>query len=219
MPDNPPETKPELDRLKAALVKVSRGRDPESLANRIWIPTTEKGKASRKRQAVDPTFKGPGGWKGHPNSLAALAANRERGYLQNQRKCAKCGNVAMRHSDLCRHHAPAQHAALRAKDPMYRPRKSSLMKAEVHKLIRANAIPLELARQPAFQTVMKQALAPWTELSGHVGGRYTSVGKFRRACWVLVAELIQAWITYVEHGDVQPWVGVIAKGKALGLLD
>lgn len=204
--------------LKALLVASEKGRAPGVKAGRVIIPKNAAHRAQRERRANDPTYKGPGGWMGGQGSLDALDVHRWRTTVEHLRKCVVCKNgVALRNSDRCRHHHPAQVAANRRQDPAWRPRRTTIIRRELRKLIKANAVPRELIAQEAFQAAYAEATAPWTELDGRTHN-YGGVGAFRRDCWLLLAELIHAWTILDEHNDPRPWVECIRKARERGLL-
>ena len=56
-----------------------------------------------KKRPYNNTAKRAGGWRGSPNSIAALLANQV--LLADQRKCRHCKRTALRERDVCRRHA------------------------------------------------------------------------------------------------------------------
>jgi hypothetical protein len=83
------------------------------------------------------------GWRGSPNSIAALLKHQVR--LQDQRKCKRCRQVAVRGQDHCRMHlgrwSPLSGGAGRAESRM------------LGKLERVGLLPLELLSMPVWRNL------------------------------------------------------------------
>jgi hypothetical protein len=87
--------------------------------------------------------RGPGGWMGHPNSIASVL--RHQVQLQYQRKCARCRDIAMRDSRYCRMHAGRW--AKRSDGPG-RAERRLLCRMEI-----AGLLPLELLALPVWRNL------------------------------------------------------------------
>lgn len=128
-----------------------------------------------------------GGWRGHPNSLAALDAGRKP--FSVQRKCLKCGMVARRGSDFCRRHA---RRATAAAEPGKVTERTAIAR-ELRRLDRKGLLPPDLTAHPVWIAHRKTAN--------------------RRGRAKIMRELVAAWVAK-DHGQI---AGVFARLRQLGL--
>ena len=81
-----------------------------------------------------------GGWRGHPNSIAALLAGRKP--WSEQRRCKVCNWVAMRGKAYCRRHVGVKTMP----DASGRPEQATLRKLE-----REGLLPMDLCELPVWR--------------------------------------------------------------------
>jgi hypothetical protein len=81
-----------------------------------------------------------GGWRGHPNSIAALM--RHQVPWEQQPKCRVCGNLAMRNTALCRKHIGRK---------VMQDRNGRPEQAQLRRLEYAGLLPFDLIELPVWR--------------------------------------------------------------------
>lgn len=158
-----------------------------------------------------------GGWKGHPNSLAALDAHRHKGGAHpgsTTRRCDKCGRLAVAGLFVCnRHGGQGEIIARKRADPKFKPKRSYVIRRELNKALRDGQVPLELMQQPMFLRIMRIVIErPRAE----DGVSHVEAGqRWREACRLLL-EFMMAWVALTEHRDNVPWATVVLKARNAG---
>ncbi len=160
-----------------------------------------------------------GGWRGNPNSLAALEAHRRKGGFHPGGRRCHCGQPAVRGSDGCRFHGgKAVMNARKKADPLWKPKRKHVQRRELRRLMREGTIPRDLIQIDAFRSVMDAAFyrIPFEvkhgtrEFAAEVARVEVAVG--------LALEFITAYLMLSEHGDHSPWQAVLGKAKRVGLI-
>lgn len=158
-----------------------------------------------------------GGWRGQEGSLRALDAHRWRTTFGNMRPCARpnCGQPPVRGSKFCRHHGGRPLATARkAGDPLWRPKKSSMLRREIRRLVNHGHVPVELTKQKIFRDLLA-AVKYGVRAEDYPGLDFRQRGARWMAMAYLVLEFIRAW-ELMEQQEHQPWHDAVAKANALG---
>lgn len=186
-------------------------------------PTTDKKyirpKADRKpyvKRKTDGTFN-MGGWRGHPNSLAALEAHRARTQFGNTRRCW-CGQPAVTGSNECRFHG-GKHALnqRRRKDHVWKPRQNALIKRELRRLLKEGSIPMDLIRVPVFRATLEHAVARIPNDIPRGSTEWHAYVRYWEACARLSLQFVLAWFKMQDEDDHQPWHVAVQVAHELGL--
>lgn len=161
-----------------------------------------------------------GGWKGSPNSLAALDAHRMKGALGHRPKqmmCRVCGTQPrVQGLEVCRHHGGAQKVMERKRAAGLPLRyKVNAAHTRVITAMNAGAIPLELLRTEMFQAAWRAKMIDWEALKGRKDSRDLYL---RRAAIMLLWEMTRAWVLMTEHGDNTAWEECVRKARDLKLI-
>ncbi len=158
-----------------------------------------------------------GGWRGHPNSLAALAAHRERTLFGGPgRKLCKCGMIVVKGLEVCRRHGGGWIARQRQIERgLHNRSRHAADKGLVRRLLWDGMLPLDLLRNPAFKAVLDASSAGvgWK----HAGRTNAELARFRLGN-ALVIQMVMGWIELVEHKNMDVWHAATAQAKKAGML-
>jgi hypothetical protein len=196
-----------LDPIEALVLRVQTKSRPDGTRQRT-LPRPKHPRLPGKR---------PGsGWKGHPNSLAALEKHRHKGGTHRgstTRRCDKCEDIAVLGKTVCRRHGGQPEINARRKlDPNFRPRKSAMVRSELRRALRTGELPFELMQQPIFLRVLRGVV----NKSEVVDGDYHAAAAHRRLATRLVLEFLQAWVVLNNSGDGGPWASAVVKARDAG---
>lgn len=184
--------------------------------DRTYVPKDPSKLEKAKRPKPNPKNPKNGGWRGHPNSLAALEAHRARTMLGGPGlpRCEKCGTQPrVRGSKFCvRHGGSAVLAERRKKETGAYMSNYRLMGRKVFNLVTGGELPDDLARNPMF-------VAAYAEGRGKAIKEAVSpkLVARRRACVELSFQIIRAYYL-AQKGEHELWMDCVAKARDLKLI-
>lgn len=213
------KTKSEMtdkERYVEAIGKIQASRPPGD-KRRYRVRADRKRNVTRKPDGS----LSMGGWRGHPNSLAALERNRAKGGLHkgaNTKRCARpgCGDVAVRGADECRRHGGKYVLmARKGRDPLWRPKRNVAIKQQLWALLHENRVPRELFEQEVFRNTLDAALSSGKRDPDMTHEERTRLTKRWEASIRLALEMVGAWLELVDGHHVR-WHDAVAKARDLG---
>lgn len=171
----------------------------------------------------DPTVRSPRRKSSGPKrevsvqALANLIAHRKGTQFggPNIRRCKTCKRLAVRGLDVCYFHGGRKTVEERKRargEPVGS--RGKMARKKVYQAIKKGDVPIELAREPAFQ-------ATWSEATPRLlgSGPFDPARLSRRtAASILAWELVVAWRTLLKDGDYGPWLDAIQKAKTLNFI-
>lgn len=203
------------DPLKDMLHKVEHGTRADGTYHRV------KKRTVKPRKPRDPLAPKQGGWKGNPNSIAALAAHRAKTYFgsgPNLRLCQKpgCGQVAVRDVDFCRMHGGQREVQARKKlDPDYKPPRAKFVGRVLYRMVKDAKIPRDLMEQQTFVQVLTVAVG-YVQAGEHDTTRQAYARK--AAAQAVALAMISAWVNFKDSGDLRAWAVAVEQARRAGLL-
>lgn len=222
-PKPPRKPDPEQAMKDAVEAAVLESREP-GVRYRTPFRTTQ---STRKPLPPGMKWKG-GGWKGNPNSIAALEAHREKTMFGKTPvealRCKgtnlaghRCKGVVVRGMDYCHHHGGMTEILARRKlDPGYRVKRITATHRAIKTLLRSNSIPFELMQQPIFQAVLTRAVGARGDRRNMTGEEVSAARSAWREANRLCMELMQAWTVFKDVGDLRPWSAAVTKASNAG---
>jgi hypothetical protein len=171
-----------------------------------WAKTDEENLRTLARARVGTQI-------GGPNARYCTATSRSTG--------KRCGCLALRGEKVCWKHASiiskVRHLDRRRAEGRPVDHAGKLARRNVKTLLKNNLIPYELWQQPAFLAVMQVVAPTWFGLTRHTLGREVTREDLKVAS-LLSREMVLAWMTAVDTGDMIPWTQVVMKAREAGYI-
>jgi len=226
---NPEQREAEkLKKLKAAT---------RTIIERTVDPSAPKPKHYKRPRLVikDKTHKNKGGWRGHPNSLAALAEARKRTLFVkgegavNMARCTfirrngqRCARPAVREYDKCFTHGGSRIQMLRRlRDNCVDADRGRYAWGTLRRMSARGDLPEGLAHSEAFVAVssaIHESNRAMRELRQTGEQRSTADARRMAALRNLAFELASGWQILQETGNYSFWGQAVAKTRELGLI-
>ena len=200
-----------IDPIEQVRLSVATGREYDEREHRA---RSDRKRVQRRKP--DGTLAN-GGWRSNPNSLAALEVHR--GATQTggpgARTCAVCRALAVRGSDFCRHHGGA-HALHRRQqaDPLWRPKRHSLMRREIFRLLREGHVTRDMLQSPVFRAVLDQVRRGVSRQERPDLTRAERIAFYMDSA-ALLLDLIHGH-RQTKEGNHNPWHAAIGRARNMG---
>jgi len=92
---------------------------------------------------------------------------------------------------------------------------SVIARGNLRRMLRQNMIPRDLMLQPAFQAVMQYVVPKWFGKPETVLDKETTRQRVKVAS-LLGREMVLAWLTALDTGDLRLWTQVVIKARESG---
>lgn len=146
-----------------------------------------------------------GGWRGNPNSLAALAKHRPRAPNYLGARCSKtgCKSPAVKSADYCQKHGG--HRQVLVKNPTG---------AAARKYVRT----AKFARNQEITALYKLLASIPANIKLDVVRYLQKHGVGRRVPNDLFVALVLGWREFLEHDQAGPWLAAVQRAKQAGYI-